>query len=683
MLFHRLLFAILNFLCMAEFALAVPADGASGSGKRKNSDHEDVQKAKQRKVQLEKSKSEYSKTWDEANKHVDLGHSGRKSWIRLWQQQKHQDDIARKYNLYGNLLKEDTQVQHGMHRVANDHTMASKKIQQRMDKVKEDGKISPSRAQQQNEEHYDRLLQYSTDIMEEDKKIHGHNRCRIIVECRPGYFQEYRKKQQKIRAARLKKSAAEIRLEDLRNRYHERSSSQRKADENDVSLYHSNRSKWIEKDMLQNKVEGNIRRHRLASMILDKKKPELRDVLRHRANELQKESEKLQKKKDKIKRKGFTDFARDDVRQNNFQEDNAVYDKFADKATNVTCRPGHFQEYRKKQRKIREARLKKSAAEIRLQDLEKKYRRRIQSENNADEAGVSQNHSNRLKWVRKDMEQHKLDASIKRHRLVGKLLRNQEIDDAMNHRANHLQNDSINLQKQKNRLKRVGFEDVIGHINKDREADMDEGYESKIRKCDAIIQREAKFNTRKQVERKAEKKPETKAEKKAESIKWHKQEIARHQKELNHIEWQREGLQEEMNEIPSGSSKQPEIKKKIDERRKSESSLRFQKLASNLLQTDNYAVSQALRLNVANAPFKHQKIQDDITKLKSDSTHDPALKLMHDVYYDSKNHHLLGAKGAWTRALLQEEFKLKKLENTPKKKGRWSWLSFPSTHKRD
>lgn len=180
MFYHCLLFAIPILFCVASSVHAIPANEASASGKRIDSDHEDIQKAKRRKVQLEKNMIDYREIWDEANRHVKVGHSGRKSWIKLWKQQKHQDGIARKYNLYGNLLKENTQVEHGMHIIANDHAEASKKIQQKMNEIKEKGNVSPARAQQQTEEHYSQVLRYSTDIMKEDKTIHGQNRCRMM-----------------------------------------------------------------------------------------------------------------------------------------------------------------------------------------------------------------------------------------------------------------------------------------------------------------------------------------------------------------------------------------------------------------------------------------------------------------------------------------------------------------------
>lgn len=178
---YRLLIVIFTFLWICGKVIASSSDTSSGSDKRKDVEHEDVvQSAKRRKARLENDMSEYSKTWDEADKQVKLGHSGRQSWMNLRKQQKKEEGIARKYNMYGNILKGDTQVQHGMHRIANKHTQSSKEIQKEMDEVKGKGKVSPTRAQKENEEHYDKLLKFSTEIVKEDTKIHGKNRCRIM-----------------------------------------------------------------------------------------------------------------------------------------------------------------------------------------------------------------------------------------------------------------------------------------------------------------------------------------------------------------------------------------------------------------------------------------------------------------------------------------------------------------------
>lgn len=160
---------------------AVPADKNSQTGRKIDSQHQEgIQKAKRRKMQLEKSMSEHSQTWKEADKHVEVGHSGRNSWMNLHEKQKGEEKIARKYNLYGNILKGETHVQHGMHNIANTHTQSSRQIQTEMDDLKEKGKVSPTRAKQQIEAHYDKLIRLSTDIMKEDKVIHGQNRCRIM-----------------------------------------------------------------------------------------------------------------------------------------------------------------------------------------------------------------------------------------------------------------------------------------------------------------------------------------------------------------------------------------------------------------------------------------------------------------------------------------------------------------------
>ena len=182
MIANRIFFFVL-FISMWFFltVIAVPADKNSRLERKVDSEQqEDVQKAKRRKMQLEKSMNQYSRTWKEADKHVEVGHSGRNSWMNLREKQNVEEGIARKYNLYGNILKGESHVQHGMHNIANVHTQSSKQIQTEMDDVKGKGKVSPTRAKQQTEEHYDKLLHLSTEIMKEDKNIHGQNRCKIM-----------------------------------------------------------------------------------------------------------------------------------------------------------------------------------------------------------------------------------------------------------------------------------------------------------------------------------------------------------------------------------------------------------------------------------------------------------------------------------------------------------------------
>ena len=62
------------------------------------------------------------------------------------------------------------------------------------------------------------------------------------------------------------------------------------------------------------------------------------------------------------------------------------------------CVATFFQEYRKKRQKIREKRLKLSTAEVRLEELRRQDLRRARSEQNADQHGVKQDHSNRSRW---------------------------------------------------------------------------------------------------------------------------------------------------------------------------------------------------------------------------------------------------------------------------------------------
>lgn len=167
-------------------------------------------------------------------------------------------------------------------------------------------------------------------------------------------------------------------------------------------------------------------------------------------------------------------------------------------------------------------------------------------------------------------------------------------------------------------------------------------------------------------------------------IQWHKKIISDKEKELKRINWLYDGVGEEMRQIPFGSSKQLEIKQKIDERRKSELSLRRQKLASDLLEKQDYEVSQAIRQNIANAPSKHQRIQEDIEKLKSESTHDPALEKFHNEYYYSKLNRLGVERCSTCGTLYDHKYWLKEFEDASKKKGGlWRWKSFTGTRKKE
>lgn len=153
-----------------------------------------------------------------------------------------------------------------------------------------------------------------------------------LCDTSPTFFQEYRKKQQKIRSVRLKKSAAEARLYDLRKHYSRREISERHAHENKLGLYHPNYPKWVKKDMLHNKVKGNIKRHNLAAKILQKDYPEMRDIFHHQTEPFHKESERIQEQKDTLKRTGHEDFTRSDIRDANMDLDQQKYDKFIKKA---------------------------------------------------------------------------------------------------------------------------------------------------------------------------------------------------------------------------------------------------------------------------------------------------------------------------------------------------------------
>lgn len=153
------------------------------------------------------------------------------------------------------------------------------------------------------------------------------------VECKPMFFQGYHKKQQKLREARLKKSAAEVRLEELNKKYNRRIKSQMNALESNVNLFHTSRSDWIKKDMWHNKINGTMRRQRLSAKLLQKENPELSNIFDHQADYLQEQSKNLHVKKDEINKNGFTDYTHEKTRDFNFNEDQKVYDKYMKKAT--------------------------------------------------------------------------------------------------------------------------------------------------------------------------------------------------------------------------------------------------------------------------------------------------------------------------------------------------------------
>lgn len=184
------------------------------------------------------------------------------------------------------------------------------------------------------------------------------------------------------------------------------------------------------------------------------------------------------------------------------------------------------------------------------------------------------------------------------------------------------------------------------------------------------------YRSKKWAQKKAEK-----AEKESERqhrIQWHKEIISAKNKEVKHIDWLQDGVREEIRQIPFGSSKQVEIAQKIDERRRSEMSIKKQKFVSDLLQKHENEKSQAIRQNIANASSKHQRIQEHIEKLKSESTHDPALEQFHKDHYFSKLDRLGEEKCSTCRELYQHKYLLKEIEDTPKKKkgGLWRWKPF-------
>lgn len=153
-----------------------------------------------------------------------------------------------------------------------------------------------------------------------------------ISECRPIFFQEYRKNQQKLRGKRLKKSAAEQRLGDLQDRFKRRVQSRQNSHDNGLTPWHAKQTKWIKTDMLHTQVKANIRRHRLTSKLL-KGNQEINDILEHRANELEEKSKEIQEQKNQIKSQGHKDFSNDKIYRKNFKAQRKAYDTF-DKKTN-------------------------------------------------------------------------------------------------------------------------------------------------------------------------------------------------------------------------------------------------------------------------------------------------------------------------------------------------------------
>lgn len=162
---------------------------------------------------------------------------------------------------------------------------------------------------------------------------------------------------------------------------------------------------------------------------------------------------------------------------------------------NTQSSPAFFQQYRKKQQKNREKRLKQSAAEKRLEDLTKQYNRILKSIHNANNDGIYIDHSNRSDWIKKDMIQNKINANIRKHRLAAKVLKgNIEIKDALGHRANHLQKESNDLQKQKEELKQKGFIDKeMIDLNEFNKVHASERFDIKADKCRKVIQKNARY----------------------------------------------------------------------------------------------------------------------------------------------------------------------------------------------
>lgn len=155
------------------------------------------------------------------------------------------------------------------------------------------------------------------------------------------------------------------------------------------------------------------------------------------------------------------------------------------------CRPVFFQKYRKEQQEIRQRRLENKAAGVRLSDLRRKYRSRVRSESKASKEGIKMDHPNRSKWIKKDKEYEKIEANIRRHSLSAKLLKgNPEISHALLQRAKDLQAPSLELQKEKDKLKKEGIEDSISYtLNSDEDRKKYRKFKRKANECHEIIYR--------------------------------------------------------------------------------------------------------------------------------------------------------------------------------------------------
>lgn len=123
--------------------------------------------------------------------------------------------------------------------------------------------------------------------------------------CRPVSFSQ--KHKEKV-ARRVHLKAAQNRLKDIQWRHARRIRSKRRADEEGITRSNSIRAQWVKVDMAHEKVNANIRRHRLAGMIFGKKDPEINDSLNHRASQLEDHAKKSTKRKINLKVKVTTAF---------------------------------------------------------------------------------------------------------------------------------------------------------------------------------------------------------------------------------------------------------------------------------------------------------------------------------------------------------------------------------------
>ncbi|PWN35341.1 uncharacterized protein FA14DRAFT_154756 [Meira miltonrushii] len=187
------------------------------------------------------------------------------------------------------------------------------------------------------------------------------------------------------------------------------------------------------------------------------------------------------------------------------------------------------------------------------------------------------------------------------------------------------------------------------------------------------------YRSKKWQERKAEK--AEKEVRRQRDIKFHQEVLVAQKKDLKLMNGLHQGLMEEMREIPSGSSKQVELKNKIHQRREAEANAKRQKLVSYMLQKEKHEVSQALWQNMPNASSKQEKIKDEIIKLKSENTFIPALEPVHERYYQNNDRQLRSEIDHHERGVLYQEEALKALQK-PEKKGLWRWRSFPGMSKK-